>query len=102
MRTVMRGNYVPLAGKRLEEWRRLDLENLAPLIVSPERSAWIQERYPLSEMGQPGIIVDSSDSSSQGKRKVILDVDGDTEGRSENRQEPVEDDSDDLVTMAAD
>jgi hypothetical protein len=35
-----------------EEWRY----PVADLVVSPERAKWIEERYPFSDVGRPGII----------------------------------------------
>jgi len=36
----------------LERWKH----PLAELVVTPERAAWIQERYPPSDQGRPGIL----------------------------------------------
>ena len=36
-----------------EEWRY----PVADLIVSPERAAWIMQRYPETDTGRPGVLV---------------------------------------------
>ena len=36
----------------LQHWQH----PLAELIVTPERAAWIQERYPPTDSGRPGIL----------------------------------------------
>lgn len=36
--------------------QRLWASVLAELVVSPERAAWIEARYPFSDVGRPGIL----------------------------------------------
>jgi hypothetical protein len=54
MRWNPRTVYV-LSSEQAMAWRQLG-DPLAALVVSPERAAWIEARYPYSDQGRPGII----------------------------------------------
>jgi hypothetical protein len=90
-----RNKFQPISPRKVEEWRRLDLEALQSLIVSDARRAWILERYPPNEMGRPGILVVSDRSERQTENKAIVDKDC-----PENGQEPLEDDGEDSIAVA--
>jgi hypothetical protein len=62
-----------MGADKLNEWIRLD--GLASLIVSEERAAWIQRRYPASESGRPGIL--HTDARDRGSKRQIRKTDDD-------------------------